>query len=67
MQTIYNFILELYIPNMYKDTSDEKIVREALECHRPIIDAIKEKDIEKGEKAIKYSVDIWRLQSEIMK
>lgn len=61
--TIYKVILDLYIPNVYKNKKDERFVREALECHRPIIDAIIDKDIAKGEEAIKYSVEIWKLQS----
>lgn len=64
VQTIYNVVLDLYIPNIYKSKLDKRFVREALECHRPIIDAIKERDIQKGESAIKHSVDIWKSQSE---
>lgn len=61
--TIYKVILDLYIPNVYRGMQAQRTVKEALECHRPIIDAIVEKDIVKGEEAIKYSVDIWKLQS----
>ncbi|MFA9421995.1 MAG: FadR/GntR family transcriptional regulator [Sedimentibacter sp.] len=60
IQTIYNFVMDLYVPNIYKDKRDELFLEEALRCHRPIIDAIKNRDLEAGEKAIKYSVGTWK-------
>lgn len=63
VQILYDFVLNLYIPNIYRDVVNEKFVEDALECHRPIIDAIKERHFEKGERAIRYSVDVWKIQS----
>lgn len=60
IQTIYNFVMDLYVPNIYKDKRDEMFGQEALLCHRPIIDSIICKDLEKGEKAIKHSVEVWK-------
>ncbi|MGB4437801.1 MAG: FCD domain-containing protein, partial [Sedimentibacter sp.] len=60
IQTIYNFVMDLYVPNIYKDKRDELFGEEALICHKPIIDAIINRDLKAGEKAIKYSVDIWK-------
>ncbi|MGD9567672.1 MAG: FadR/GntR family transcriptional regulator [Sedimentibacter sp.] len=59
VQTIYNFVMDLYVPNIYK-TGYKKYGEEALISHKPIIDAIKNRDLEAGEKAIKYSVDVWK-------
>ncbi len=60
IQTIYNFVMDLYVPTVYKDKRDEQFGKEALKCHRPIIDALINRDIEAGEKAIKYSVCTWK-------
>jgi DNA-binding FadR family transcriptional regulator len=62
--TIYNYIMDLYIPQIYKKKGDERFGHEALMSHRPIIDAIRNRDVEAGEKAIKYSMEIWKEQSE---
>lgn len=62
VQEIYNFLLELYIPNIIKNDSDEEFGNEALTSHRPIIDAIVNKDYAAGEKAIKDSLNVWRHQ-----
>lgn len=60
VQTIYNFVMELYVPNIYKDISNERFGVEAVECHKPIVDAIKNRDFIAGEEAIKHSVDTWK-------
>ncbi|HOR85067.1 MAG TPA: FadR/GntR family transcriptional regulator [Bacillota bacterium] len=60
IQTIYNFVLDLYIPNIYKGKPIKIFAKEALISHRPIIDAIINKDIEAGEEAIKSSVYVWK-------
>lgn len=67
VQIVYNYVMDLYIPNIYKDKSDEKFGDEALSTHRPIIDAIINKDIEGGEEAIKYSMQIWKDQASRIK
>ncbi len=59
IQTIYNFVMDLYVPNIYKNGC-EKYGQEALISHRPIIDAIKNRDLDVGIEAIKYSVDVWK-------
>lgn len=59
IQTIYNFVMDMYIPNIYK-TGYKKFGDEALTSHRPIIEAIKDRDLEAGKKAIKHSVDVWK-------
>lgn len=61
-QTVYGFILDLFIQNISKADSDEKFEKEALGCHRAIIDSIIKRDIESGEKAIKESVEVWKDQ-----
>jgi DNA-binding FadR family transcriptional regulator len=53
IQTIYNFVLDLYIPIKI-------FAKEALSSHRPIIDAIINKDIKAGEDAIRSSVYVWK-------
>lgn len=63
VQTIYSFVMDLYIPNIYK-TGYEKFGEEALKSHRPIIDAIKNKDLKAGEMAVKYAVDVWKKLNE---
>ena len=63
VQTLYDFIMDLYILNLSKENQDENFGYEALNSHRPIIDAIINKDIEAGKKAIKHSVDVWKYQS----
>jgi DNA-binding FadR family transcriptional regulator len=60
IQTIYNFVMDLYVPNIYKDKRDEIFGQEALNCHRPIIDSIISRNLKSGEKAIKHSVDVWK-------
>jgi len=60
VQTIYNLVMDLYVPNIYKDKRDEMFGQEALSCHRPIIDSIIKRDLKAGEKAIKHSVDVWK-------
>ncbi|MGD9567655.1 MAG: FadR/GntR family transcriptional regulator [Sedimentibacter sp.] len=60
VQAIYNFVMELYVPNIYKDIDNNRFGEEALECHKPIIDAIKNRDLITGEEAIKHSVDVWK-------
>lgn len=60
VQTIYNFVMELYVPNIYKDIVHDRFGIEAVECHKPIIDAIKNRDHIAGEEAIKHSVDMWK-------
>lgn len=60
VQTIYNFVMDLYVPTAYRDKRDELFLEEALQCHKPIIDAIANKDLQAGEEAIRYSVDIWK-------
>ena len=60
IQTIYNVVMDLYVPNIYKDKRDEIFGQEALNCHRPIIDSIISRDLKTGEKAIKHSVDVWK-------
>lgn len=60
IQTIYNFVMELYVPNMYRNFNNSRYGIESIECHRPIIEAIKNKDLKAGEKAIKHSVDVWK-------
>lgn len=62
VQEIYNFLLELYIPNIIKRESDEEFGYEALSSHRPIIDSIVDRDLEAGEKAIKNSLNVWQYQ-----
>ncbi len=64
IMTIYNYVMELYIPNLYKEKDDERFGPEALMSHRPIIDAIINKDSLAGERAIKYSIEVWRDQAE---
>lgn len=63
VQTIYNYVMELFIPNIYKDKDDEEFGPEALASHRPIIDAIKARDIHAGEQAIHYSMHVWKEQT----
>ena len=63
VQIIYNYVMDLYIPNIYKDKNDEKFGDEALSTHRPIIDAIINRDAEAGEAAIRYSMKIWKDQA----
>ena len=63
VQTLYNFIMDLFIPNLIKENQDDNFGYEALNSHRPIIDAIINRDIEAGKDAIKYSVYIWKYQS----
>lgn len=60
VQTIYNFVMELYVPNIYKNIIHDRFGVEAVECHRPIIEAIKNRDLIAGEEAIKHSVDTWK-------
>jgi DNA-binding FadR family transcriptional regulator len=60
VQTIYNFVMDLYVPNIYRDKRDEMFLEEALQCHKPIIDAIAERNLQAGEEAVRYSVDIWK-------
>ena len=60
IQTIYNFVMDLYVPNIYCDKRDELFLEDALQCHRPIIDAITERNLKAGEEAVRYSVDVWK-------
>ncbi len=60
VQTIYNFVMELYVPNIYKNIDSARLGIEAIECHKPIIDAIKNRDLTTGEESVKHSVDIWK-------
>lgn len=60
IQTIYNFVMDLYVPNIYNDKQFEIFGEEVLKSHKPIIDAIINRDYEAGEMAIKYSVDVWK-------
>lgn len=60
IQTIYNFVMELYIPNIYRNISADKFGAKAVDCHGPIIEAIKKRDIKAGEEAIKHSVEAWK-------
>ena len=60
IQTIYNFVMDLYVPNIYSDKRDELFLEDALQCHRPIIDAITERNLKAGEEAVRYSVDVWK-------
>ncbi len=60
IQTIYSFVMDLYIPNIYNDKRFEMFGEEVLKSHKPIIDAIINRDFEAGEIAIKFSVDVWK-------
>lgn len=59
MRIIYNFIFELYIPNIVKRQEDGKAGERALVSHKLMLDAITQRDIGKGEQAVKYAVKIW--------
>ncbi len=63
VQTIYNYVMELFIPNICKDQDDEAFGYESLSSHRPIIDAIKARDIHAGEQAIYFSINMWETQT----
>lgn len=65
VQTIYNFIMDIFIPNIYRENESINFGEDALRSHRPIIDSIINKDLAAGIKAIKNSVDIWKYNSSI--
>lgn len=52
VMTIYNYVIELYIPKIYKLENDERFGAEVLLSHGPTVDAIINRDIIAGENAI---------------
>lgn len=63
VQTIYNYVMALFIPHLDKKKDDEAFGYETLSSHRPIIDAIKSRDIDAGEQAIYDSINMWETQA----
>lgn len=65
VQTIYNFVMDIFIPNIYIKNSDIDFGYDATKSHKPIIDAIKNRDLDAGYIAIKNSLEIWNKNSHI--
>jgi GntR family transcriptional repressor for pyruvate dehydrogenase complex len=60
VERTYEFILDFYALSIEKTHENEATGRKALETHKQILDALKEKSIEKAAKAIKNSVTVWK-------
>lgn len=59
LKLLYLYILELYLPAHYQDLNYEYHMRTALEVHRPVIEAIANRDSEAGDRAIRETTRQW--------
>lgn len=60
IEKIYGFILELFIPYIKNTYQREENGTKALMLHMEIMNAIKERDVERAMKATQKSIDEWR-------
>lgn len=60
VERTYAFILDFFAPSIEKTHENQIPGLNALETHKQILDALKEKNIEKAIKSIEISVNVWK-------